>query len=403
MQAQFQIEGEYITKLARTWLWDEERELEVCMNLLRECLLSDAITDKERDSIATEILEGRKKLVGINTFELVEDNENIRSLNELIKKKEQKIKKMQLEEDMQRYAKKYIDRYVGGFSVHKDCLRNIDNDRQSVIDWLLYGDTRASKILSPHISRSSDYFSTPLQGGAHLLLNLDSAFQILGGPCRDDKEVNEKITIHFNKILNDLKANGIDYDEMNSYQRAFYERNLKAYNDFLLEFPYNKPFDKSDLSLNAVLKPINKREKEDQRRKNYKEYMEKIAAQSDMSGMKYDLEGTYKPIFLEEKEGITGFLAPDGKFFKTEFGGHEILAKQLMNEVRKIDDQEKRSKKIKEVESYIVMGSFIGYAMDRSYITIPQKELTRAQKIWFRKYKDYLDEVQYEIILPYLS
>ena len=70
----FQIEGEFVCDLARVWFWDEGREYSKCEELLLSCLVTDQITLEEKKKIVVEILEGRKKLVGVNSLSLVDDN-----------------------------------------------------------------------------------------------------------------------------------------------------------------------------------------------------------------------------------------------------------------------------------------------------------------------------------------
>lgn len=88
VQVGWRIDGEFITQLAREWLWLERKPYEKAEELLLSCLVTDQITDTEKKDIAQQILEGRKKLVGINTFSLEEDRENIRPLSELLQKTE---------------------------------------------------------------------------------------------------------------------------------------------------------------------------------------------------------------------------------------------------------------------------------------------------------------------------
>lgn len=81
-QLAFSIEGEFITDLARQWFWVENKQYEVCEELLLSCLCTDQITLEEKKIIAQQIIEGRKKLVGLNEFSLEDDNEHIRPISE---------------------------------------------------------------------------------------------------------------------------------------------------------------------------------------------------------------------------------------------------------------------------------------------------------------------------------
>lgn len=56
----FNISGEYITNLARTWFWDERRPIQTCIELIGNCICNgDQQTIKD---ITIAILEGRKKI-----------------------------------------------------------------------------------------------------------------------------------------------------------------------------------------------------------------------------------------------------------------------------------------------------------------------------------------------------
>ena len=80
------VDGEYITDMARHWLWDEGKPYEKAEELLLSCMLTDQLSENERKDIAREILEGRKKLVGNGTLTLEDDGEEIRPLSDLVKR-----------------------------------------------------------------------------------------------------------------------------------------------------------------------------------------------------------------------------------------------------------------------------------------------------------------------------
>lgn len=127
----FVVNGEYVCDLARSWFWDEGREYAKCENLLLSCLMTDQITLEEKKQIVVEILEGRKKLVGVNTLSLVDDGARIRPLAEKIEKyrKEEIIRK--IEEDIQRRPLAYLDPY--------SCDQN-PADFRPIVDDLCYDD-----------------------------------------------------------------------------------------------------------------------------------------------------------------------------------------------------------------------------------------------------------------------
>lgn len=76
--------GEFICDLARTWFWHENKTYEKAEELLLTALGTDEISLNEKKVIVRDILEGKKKLIGTNTFELVEDNERVRPIQEKV-------------------------------------------------------------------------------------------------------------------------------------------------------------------------------------------------------------------------------------------------------------------------------------------------------------------------------
>lgn len=80
-QVCWKVDGAFICDLARTWFWDEDKPYEKCEELVLTCLAGNDLDERELKVIAQSIIEGRKKLVGINEFTLEDDNENVRPLS----------------------------------------------------------------------------------------------------------------------------------------------------------------------------------------------------------------------------------------------------------------------------------------------------------------------------------
>lgn len=84
MQLAFNIEGNYITNLARTWFYQERRPYEKVENLLLSCMCGTNLSLKTLKQYAEDILKFKRKFVGEtqnDTFCLVDDNEK----NEMVK------------------------------------------------------------------------------------------------------------------------------------------------------------------------------------------------------------------------------------------------------------------------------------------------------------------------------
>ena len=197
----FQIEGEFVCDLARVWFWDEGREYSKCEELLLSCLVTDQITLEEKKKIVVEILEGRKKLVGVNSLSLVDDGARIRPLTDKIEeyRKNEIIRK--IEEDIQRRPLAYLDPY----SCDQDPA-----DYKPISDNLNYDDRKEireiyGKYLTPYEDlrlwaySSDSYFygrrllpgfwsaeERPyLDQGLYLIERPRLVFELIGGPVKD--------------------------------------------------------------------------------------------------------------------------------------------------------------------------------------------------------------------------
>lgn len=116
----FSVDGEFITDLARRLLWEDRRPYAQAAALLEDCC--DGIPEDQKNEIIVSILEGRKKLVGINEFTLEDDNEEIRPLSLLITKQERTIWLHEIEDDMQANFIRYVDPYSTIKSMHPQSL-----------------------------------------------------------------------------------------------------------------------------------------------------------------------------------------------------------------------------------------------------------------------------------------
>ena len=135
----FKVDGGFITDIARTWFWDENKPYEVCEELLFNCLGGTESTRDELKWIAQQIIEGRKKLVGINEFELVDDNENTRPLSVKINNQFRKIGIEKIRTDMHDHMIAYIDPYSTVKSIKAAKEYNVNTFEQCQT-WFWYED-----------------------------------------------------------------------------------------------------------------------------------------------------------------------------------------------------------------------------------------------------------------------
>ena len=60
----FSVKGEFITQLAREWMFCEEREFEKVMDLLLSCMGGTEMSEKELRRCAEDVLIGRAEFSG---------------------------------------------------------------------------------------------------------------------------------------------------------------------------------------------------------------------------------------------------------------------------------------------------------------------------------------------------
>ena len=220
----FQIDGEFVCDLARVWFWDEGREYAKCEELLLSCLVTDQITLEEKKKIVVEILEGRKKLVGVNHVSLVDDNARIRPLADKIEEYRKKEIIRKIEEDIQRRPLAYMDPY--------SCEQN-PADYRPISDDLNYEDKTDvfdafGKFLTPYEELRlwaysvSNFFSTKrrvlpgfwnesdrpyLDQGLYLLARPALGYELIGGPGKDTDKLLLLLRDHLQSLVNNKKVN----------------------------------------------------------------------------------------------------------------------------------------------------------------------------------------------------
>lgn len=108
----FSISGDYVTNHARDMYFLDRVEYKEAADFLSNYLGGLDMTKTKLDEIIKSILEGRKKLVGLNSFELVDDNENIRVISPISVALHKKEIIDSITHDVFYHADKYIDFYA---------------------------------------------------------------------------------------------------------------------------------------------------------------------------------------------------------------------------------------------------------------------------------------------------
>lgn len=107
----FKVDGEFVCDMARAWFWNEDKPFKKCEELLLSCLMTDEIGIEEKKKIVIEILEGRKKLVGINELSLVDDNRQVRPLTDKIEEYRKREIIQKIRDDIEFHPLSYIDEF----------------------------------------------------------------------------------------------------------------------------------------------------------------------------------------------------------------------------------------------------------------------------------------------------
>ena len=249
-QVFFQIEGEFVCDLARSWFWDEGREYAKCEELLLSCLMTDQISLEEKKQIVVEILEGRKKLVGVNSLSLVDDGARIRPLADKIEEYRKKEIIRKIEEDIQRRPLAYLDPY--------SCEQNSE-EYEPVSDSLCRDDEidirdAYGKYLTPYEELRlwaysvSSYFrgrrvlpgfwnesERPyLDQGFYLIERPALVYELIGGPVKD----TDKLLTLFRNYLQSLvdtgrvnKAAALEIIHRNKKHEAAQEERRRQYSE----------------------------------------------------------------------------------------------------------------------------------------------------------------------------
>lgn len=77
---QFHIDSAFLTDIARSWFWNEKMPYEKSEELLMCCLNTDKLSLEEKKAICKDVIEGRKKFVGIDECQIVDDGKNVRNI-----------------------------------------------------------------------------------------------------------------------------------------------------------------------------------------------------------------------------------------------------------------------------------------------------------------------------------
>lgn len=279
---QFHVDAEFITNIAREWFWDENRPYEKSEELLACCLMHPDISDGERRRIIQDVIEGRKKLVGIDKCHVEEDGENIRPITLKLKQVEKKRRILEIQRDMEINGLKYIDPYCTVRSIK--ALETARNPRINIhrLDDLvkyfgheeLYGGAEYDDF------DELPGMATPTRCGLWLIEEPELVYEI-------ETEIPDKIGSHAFWEMVFIKTQG---------RNGFSERN----NRYLASVRAN------DCS-------------------------RKVPPEQYAYGLtKEDRPQLYEQITPDDIKCWEGLVSPSGDFYSCEFGGHNAKAYNIL-------------------------------------------------------------------------
>ena len=333
----FSFDGGWITDLARTWFWDENKPYETCEELLLNSLCTDAISLDERKAIACEIIEGRKKLVGVNTFSLEDDNENVRPIYLKLNEVRRKLDIEKIESDMFSNAIKYVDPWATVKSIrvakesgsHNSVYRSEVRNRYECENYFRYSDEDIDITTGvPYVgSDVMDNVKNLENGGLWLLDEPEIVYDIVGDNISEvgKEEFWDKVydLVKDNDFLKRRNNRYLAYKRMKDRTEGSEVIEWKSISDSQ-ECPSRKleqiKFLENRLSSivgNDDTKDIQKFELE-----MSLDVLKECNVETDKDLLYY-----MKPDDYIKWEGL---VAPNGDFFSCSFGGHNVKAYNLI-------------------------------------------------------------------------
>lgn len=185
--------------------------------------MTDQISLEEKKQIVVEILEGRKKLVGVNSLSLVDDGARIRPLADKIEKYRKKEIIHKIEEDIQRRPLAYLDPYSCEHdpAEYEPVSGSLCYDDQRDI-WDAYG-----KYLTPYEELRLWAYSVDgyfhgrrvlpgfwnesdrpyLDQGFYLIERPGLVYELIGGPVKDTDKLLTLLRNHLQSLVDTGRAN----------------------------------------------------------------------------------------------------------------------------------------------------------------------------------------------------
>lgn len=300
----FSIDGEFVTNLARIWFWDEEKDYEVCEELLLNCMGTDEISLERKKEFCQQIIEGRYKLVGVNQFHLEADNEEIHPITEMIQRQKKRLKIKEIEENMELYPIQYVDIYATVRS-----YKSAEEIHISAIDEIykyFAGKRKYPWQTIPDDFEPLEAYNKSTKCGLWLLERPELVYELIKEPVTD----RNKCTF-FKKLYEYLETK-------ENLDPAMKERQLRYEAEVRIKREKERSLEQSKIegtTLNETATEMPDKDIEHMSLKEYDTFLKKLHLDNKWSGCLPD-----------EIESDYGIISPDGDYYSCDFGGHNIKA-----------------------------------------------------------------------------
>ena len=276
----WKVAGDFVTNISRQWFYDEHKSYSTCIELIMSCLINPDVSNAEKEAIAISILEGKKRLTGLDAFTVEDDSyvpkfslsrddmsEKIFELMDTVKVLERKIE--DLEDELRDMTKDFMD----SVQVASELAEKLNSSTEMTLQQI------------------DPIYKIKVELGRHNFIDKITWDDIF-------YEVDDEIKRRFNEFCYAYKIRPCE----------------KRYGDWeWVEF-----HDVSD--------------KDEMRVMSTEELIERGAAIKPKETVRREtkvipVEDEEKP---KKKKQHYGWLAPDGKFTKGDWGTHEVVADKII-------------------------------------------------------------------------
>jgi len=272
----FSVDGEWLTEFARSWFWDEDKPYPVVRELIGSCMVG--YSEDEITKTVNDILEGRKKFVGVNTFELVDDNARYRPITDKLQEVSKKHEIAKIQADIQRNGIYYVDKWSTVKSYRKAREMNVHTAEECSI-WFQYSDKDQDKVRLGEYIEPLPAAQDPTKAGLWLLEDPELIY-ICSNQCRIPVTDDE-----FWENIYEATKSSPGFEMRNAKYRLSADREIQ----------------------------VETREPEKFSKRNN-------------ARCEFGLE----PVIDNSIPGWTGIIAPNGDFYPCDFAGHEELAYRIL-------------------------------------------------------------------------